>query len=497
MYLAALTLLAAGALPAQAPTGLNLDFHTGTLAGWVGDGFYLTCGTPKGPGATWGVCSSDGAKPGRQGLLRYVFVIPEGTAKIRFTAWSAYGKTCPPDDRLDVLLLGVGNKVVPKLVLIESGWTPVTGLDGRTQGRVNEYAWNVSALGGQKVQIAIVDRDERPGCYLYCTGFRFTRVDDLEAKEFATFVHRLEQENKLPPLTRYESKHFTAWSNAEERYTEMRLRNCELIHGMFFDHFRRRGFNVRPPAVKLMVAIFDTQTGFEAYLGHAMPVHIMGIYHPVTNRLVVYDIDQNRAVIARSDQAREEGKQIRSDLARIHYVKTIARQLRDFSNDANIAIIMHEVAHQLSFNCGLVNRQGDVPFWVAEGLACYCEATDQGGWQGIGEANPERLMPLAAQVNGNGPFIPLQTLITFDNYHGDARQALLAYGQSWALFRMLMEERPKELRRFLTTIYQRRTPEHRLADFTDAFGVDLGRLETRYQAYMREAVARQPLQRNR
>lgn len=492
MPIAALTLLAAGLLPAQAPAKLNLDLHTGTLAGWTGEGFYLTGGSPKGPGTTWGVCSSDAGKNGRQGLLRYVFVIPEGTAKICFSAWSAYGKGCPPDDRMDVLLLGVNNKVIPKLMHTEGGWTPALGLDARTPGRANEYAWNVSALGGQKVQIAIVDRDDRPGCYVYCTGFRLTKVEDIEAREFATFARRLEREHKLPPLTRYESRHFSAWSNADEHYSEVRLNNCELIHAMFFKHFRRRGFNVRPPAFKLMVAIFDSQTGFEAYLGQSMPVHIMGIYHPVTNRLVVYDVDQNRAVVARSDQALEEGKRIRADLARIHYVKTIDRQLRDFANDANIAIIMHEVAHQLSFNCGLLNRQGDVPFWVAEGLACYCEATDQGGWQGIGEPNPERTMALAAQVKANAPLIPLQTLVTSDNYHGDPRLALLAYGQSWALFRMLMEERPRELRRFLTTIYPRRTPERRLEDFADAFGVDLARLETRYHAYIREQVERQP-----
>jgi hypothetical protein len=492
MPIAALALLGAGLLPTQASAKLNLDFHAGA-AGWVGEGFYLTGGSPKGPDGTWGVCSSDAGKAGREGMLRYVFTVPEGSAKIRFSAWSTYGKNCLPDDRLDVLLLGVNNKVIPKLVLTEGGWTGALSLDGRTNGKPNEYAWNVSNLGGQKVQIAIVDRDERPGCYVYCTGFRLTRTEDIEAKEFATFVHRLERENRLPPLRRYESKHFSAWSNADERYSEMRMNNCELIHAMFFDHFRRRGFNVRPPATKLMVAIFDSQTGFEAYLGQSMPVHIMGIYHPASNRLVVYDIDQNRAVVARSDQALEEGKRIRSDLARIHYVKTIGRQLREFANDANIAIIMHEVAHQLSFNCGLVNRQGDVPFWLAEGLACYCEATDQGGWQGIGEPNPERTMPLAAQVRSNGPLIPLQTLVTSDNYHHDPRLALLAYGQSWALFRMLMEERPRELRKFLSTIYPRRTPERRLDDFTEAFGVDLARLETRYQAYIREVVEQQPV----
>ena len=80
MYYTALAMLAAGVLPAQAPAARNLDFHTGTLAGWVGDGFYLTAGTSKGPGTTWGVCSSDAGKPGRQGLLRYIFL---GAGRLR------------------------------------------------------------------------------------------------------------------------------------------------------------------------------------------------------------------------------------------------------------------------------------------------------------------------------------------------------------------------------------------------------------------------------
>ena len=33
---------------------------------------------------------------------------------------------------------------------------------------------------------------------------------------------------------------------------------------------------------------------------------------------------------------------------------------------------------------------------------------------------------------------------------------LVGYAQSWALFRMLMDERPDALRKYLTTIYPRR-----------------------------------------
>src|SRR5262249_31770539 len=131
--------------------------------------------------------------------------------------------------------------------------------------------------------------------------------------------------------------------------------------------------------------------------------------------------------------------------------------------------------------------------WVAEGLATYCEATDSGGWQGIGEPNPERIGPLAAQMRANAGLIPLQTLVTSDKYHQDAKLALLAYGQSWALFRMLMEERPRELPRFLGIIHSRRSDEHRLEDFTTAFGVDINRLEPRYQAYIRDMLERHPV----
>ena len=67
---------------------------------------------------------------------------------------------------------------------------------------------------------------------------------------------------------------------------------------------------------------------------------------------------------------------------------------------------------------------------------------------------------------------------------------VLGYSQSWALFRLLMEERPRALRRYLELVYARRTPEHRLADFVEAFG-DLAALERRYQEYLRELVRQQ------
>src|SRR5207237_313412 len=160
----------------------------------------------------------------------------------------------------------------------------------------------------------------------------------------------------------------------------------------------------------------------------------------------------------------------------------------------NISTVMHEVAHQLSFNCGMLNRRGDVPFWLAEGLACYCEGTDNGLWQGIGEPNPLRIPIFSKVLSSKGPFIKLTELISRDDWMPstrDSQTTLLAYAQSWALFRMLMEEQPHNMRAYLESIYPRRIRDRRLADFEEAFGHDLLQLQHRHEQYIAAMINQQ------
>jgi hypothetical protein len=284
-----------------------------------------------------------------------------------------------------------------------------------------------------------------------------------------------------------------ALTNADDRFSETRLRNCELLYALFCDHFRGKGFTLRQPSAKFMVAMFDSQAGFEAYLGQKMSPLVTGLYHPASNRLVVYDYGQNQTYVAQKRQVEEQARQVSSYLDRKRYMEALQRQAQDLRTDANIGTIMHEAAHQLSFNCGLLNREADVPVWLAEGLACYCEPTTNGVWQGIGEPNPERLAVLAAVERGNGQFLKLQDLLVSDAWirgQTTASTVLLGYAQSWALFRMLMEEQPRALRTYLSLIYYREIPERRLADFQQAFGSDLGRLEQRHLEYIKKQVAR-------
>ena len=104
-------------------------------------------------------------------------------------------------------------------------------------------------------------------------------------------------------------------------------------------------------------------------------------------------------------------KRSTSDLERRGKGVAYDRMLRDRRDDVNVSTVMHEVAHQLSFNGGLLNRHGDAPAWLVEGLAVYCEATSSGSWQGIGEPNPPRA---AAALRGRRP--GLRTLVEGDDW---------------------------------------------------------------------------------
>src|SRR5438105_5524328 len=95
----ALALLLCASLSAADPAPPdNLDFHPGTLAGWEGDGFYVTTGTGKGPSFDCGVCSSDRQGRGRAATLHRTFVVPPEGGVLTCTAAAHVGKGCTLED---------------------------------------------------------------------------------------------------------------------------------------------------------------------------------------------------------------------------------------------------------------------------------------------------------------------------------------------------------------------------------------------------------------
>src|SRR5262249_44382830 len=148
---------------------------------------------------------------------------------------------------------------------------------------------------GQTLRLALIDEDKRPGCHVFASGFRFQTGDEFESRDFEEFMVKLSQDHKLPPMAWFESPRFKALSCAEDDFSKLRLGNCELNYDLFLEHFTKKGFRLHEPSEKLMVAVFDSQAGFSAYVGLQMPPGVTGLYHPKSNRLVVYDFGQNEA----------------------------------------------------------------------------------------------------------------------------------------------------------------------------------------------------------
>lgn len=479
-FLLAATLTANAALP-------TLDFASGKLTGWEGEGFTVV---PFGSGHA--VSSSEVGKP-RKAILHRTFVVPVNASAITFTAGLIRPEGLKEGEMLDIVLEGAGREFAPRDVRTAEGWIAAPKLLPPENRKLREYRFSVEPFAGRKMRLALVDSDERAGCYVIAAGFAVLTRDEINARQFAADMVKLQKSHGLAKFYRYDSKHFLALSNASAGDSEYRLYNCETIHSTFFEHFRKRGFAVKAPAEKMMVAIFNNQAGFDAYVGQSLGSAVTGLFHTPTNRLVVYDYATNKSFLEGKKRFDNAAKLGSSDLDRERRTLTFGRHVRDRRDDTNISTVMHEVAHQLSFNSGLLNRKGDVPVWLAEGLAVYCESTKSGAWQGIGEPNPRRAEMLAKKMKEKMELIPLRSLVTSDDWIRKAtlvENVLLGYSQSGALFRLLIDERPKQLKEYLHTIWSRRTAEHRLADFSAAFG-DLAKLEKRYQAYLREIVRKE------
>jgi len=468
---------------------LSLAFGPGGPVGWDGDGFRPTSLT-GGPSRHWGVQSGDGGVVGRTALLHRTFTLPADAGTLVFRAAAIRPAGLPDAGLADVLL------ELPGGVHLRRDGGPL----GRWPG-VAEYRFPVAEHAGKTVRLLLIDRDTRPGCGLVCSGFRVvprTTTPKPAESDLARDLVALAKEKGLPPVGRLDSDHFVAMGTAGDELLGLLLHHGEWAYLDFLDHFRQKGFAVRPPAGKLQLVAFDSPAGFEAYLGRKFPDEVTGVYHPASNRLVVYDFARNRTFAGqrdRIDAALRDRQQRDGSLEAGRRLGEFRRGVGDFQATVNTSTVMHELAHQLSFNCGLLNREGDAPAWLVEGLAVYFEPAVAGNWQGPDAPNRPRATTLAGAL-AKDRLLTLRELVVDDAWltRGSGEQVLLGYAQGWALFRLLMRDRPRALRRYLETIHPRKTPDHRWTDFAACFGPDVGPLERAYRDYVRE-VAEQEAER--
>ncbi|MFO0846537.1 MAG: hypothetical protein U0797_29910, partial [Gemmataceae bacterium] len=268
-------------LAALAVAQPNLDLASGKLTGWEGDGF------AAGPSGA----SSAGAK-GKAALHR-TFTLPATATCVTFRAAVVRPAGVGPGEGLDVVLEAANREFAPRQLRTADGWIDAPHLLPSDGKRLREYRFDVEKLAGRRVRVALIDSDERPGCHVLAGGFAVESRDDRNAREFAADMVKLQKTHGLAKMMRYETRHFLALSNAPAADSEYRLQSCETIYAAFFDHFRKRGFETAPPAEKMLVAIFNTQAGYEALLGGSLGDGNTGVYNRLTNRLAVYDVGTN------------------------------------------------------------------------------------------------------------------------------------------------------------------------------------------------------------
>jgi Protein of unknown function (DUF1570) len=231
-----------------------------------------------------------------------------------------------------------------------------------------------------------------------------------EAEEIAA-AEKVARDGKLGPLRHSTSEHFLAVGNAPDEHRKAALRLCESLGGDFLAHFRALGFKLKYPDYRLTIVTLKDATSYAVFLGKEPIKDEGGCYDLVTGRLLIFDI--------RSDPA---------DLA--------APETR-----ANLFSLVHETAHQLSFNTGLLNAENNVPLCLSEGIATYVELWQPRVKNAIGGINRPRLAAL------EDAWIPIQELLADDKAFSDPKTVQLAYAESWLLVHHLLKT-PSRLPRF-------------------------------------------------
>lgn len=152
-----------------------------------------------------------------------------------------------------------------------------------------------------------------------------------------------------------------------------------------------------------------------------------------------------------------------------------SRSTRSSLERSNQVTLIHEVTHQLSFNTGLLNINGDVPMLVSEGLATLAEPAGQTISPGFGKVNSPRIAVLNQIMKRNKKaWIPLGELLKSDDLFDAPDDATLqmAYSQSWLFWDTILN-RPEfaaKLPVYLKRIEGRVNPDRRLDDFNAQFG---------------------------
>jgi len=278
--------------------------------------------------------------------------------------------------------------------------------------------------------------------------------------ELAAVRDKLDQA-KIGPLNTVHSAHYVGIGDAPQAFITIILADCEQLAADYQRYFDSRGFHLHQPDRPLIVIMFRDDRSYGKFLrmpsileavAKGQPLQA-GRYYATTNALYVFDW------------------------------RNVPMEPR--SSHLNMETLAHEGTHQLSFNTGLLNRAGDTPHCIVEGLGMHGEPRKTSGSSDFGRLNLRRMNDLA-KIQRRVPWIPVRELIGNDSVFraGNADRIVLGYAQSWLLVHYLIKE-PAALPRFrqyLQAIAPRVKSDRRIEDAQAHLG-DLDQLDQELRRY--------------
>jgi hypothetical protein len=240
-----------------------------------------------------------------------------------------------------------------------------------------------------------------------------------EAEQIARLQARAKKTG-LGTLRTSRTKHFLCLGDAPDGYREEALTICEALGAAFVSHLSDRGFKTEIPTNRMLVVALKDSKSYEAYLGGPAGEAVGGHYSLDSNRLVIFDFRPR------------EGEPEVPEAERI-----------------NTFTLVHETAHLLSFNTGLLNTDHEPPKCITEGLATYFEMWRPRARAGVGAVNTPRLKAIR---DAAVPRIETGRLFSEDALFDEDETFQLAYGQAWVLLHYLIQS--QSWRSKLATYFQ-------------------------------------------
>ncbi|MEL6105585.1 MAG: DUF1570 domain-containing protein [Planctomycetota bacterium] len=253
----------------------------------------------------------------------------------------------------------------------------------------------------------------------------------------------------------YQTSHYVVVHNTTDRYARQVGLLFEQLYKGFYAYWKNQGWRLPEPRFPLVALVLADRNDFLRYAGAEVgssAQYLFGYYNPDSNRMMTYNLP---------------------------------------SLERNVATIIHEATHQLSYNCGLQTRYADNPKWLSEGLAMYFESPDFSSvskWRGIGRVNQVNLTRWR-QYQTVRPRDSLASLIAADSRFTNTQTAEQAYGESWALTYFLLRTRKKEFVKYIRLLSEgkplaEKTPRERIEMFESTFGDPLEKIDRSFVLYM-------------